>query len=233
MLDEDIKAEAEAWARKNKKTFAKALTDTKRFPGELSPVSVFMAGSPGAGKTETAKALVKQLGDGFLHIDPDDFRAAIPGYNGSNSWLFQGAVSILLGRVLDLAFDQKQSFLLDGTLSNLAQAERNIERSLAKKRQVLILYVYQQPQQAWKFVVAREAMEGRRIPRDRFVEQFLGAHSVVNSLKARFGSDVTIDAMVKDIEGHSRRYHANVSDLNDAVPIAYSLEQLYEIVDSQ
>ena len=44
---------------------------------------------------------------------------------------------------------------------------------------------------------------------------------------------MTIDAIVKDIEGHSRRYHANVCDLNGAVPIAYSPEQLYEIVDSQ
>lgn len=233
MSDEAIKAAAEAWARQNKKAFAKALTDISRYPGEKEPVSVFMAGSPGAGKTETAKALVKQLDDGFLRIDPDDFRAAIPGYNGSNSWLFQGAVSILLARVLDLAFDQKQSFLLDGTLSNLAQAERNVERSLAKGRRVLILYVYQEPQQAWKFVLARETMEGRRIPRDRFVEQFLAAHSVVNALKVKFGPDVMIDAIVKDINGRSRRYHANVSDLNDAVPLAYSPEQLQEIVGSE
>ncbi len=192
-----------------------------------------MAGSPGAGKTETAKALVKQLGDGFLRIDPDEFRAAIPGYNGSNSWLFQGAVSILLGKVLDLAFDQNQSFLLDGTLSNLAQAERNVQRSLAKGRRVLVLYVYQEPQQAWRFVLARETLEGRRIPRDRFVEQFLAAHRVVNALKVKFGAAMTIDAIVKDIDGSSRRYHANVSDLNDAVPLTYSPEQLQAIVGSE
>ena len=132
-MDEDIKAAAEAWARKNKKTFAKALTDTKRFPGELSPVSVFMAGSPGAGKTETAKALVKQLGDGFLHIDPDDFRAAIPGYNGSNSWLFQGAISILLGILCITSFSafptQLNQQVTSANLSEIGVMQRLLRQS--------------------------------------------------------------------------------------------------------
>lgn len=139
MSDENIKAEAEDWARKNKKAFARELADPKRFPGEEAPVSVFMAGSPGAGKTESSKALAQALGDGFLRIDPDEFRIKLPGYTGANSWLFQGAVSILLGKVLDVAFEQGQSFLLDGTLSNLEQAFRNVERSLDKGRSVLIL----------------------------------------------------------------------------------------------
>lgn len=230
MTDEEIKANAEAWARQNKKDFARRLTDTTRFPGETSPVSVFMAGSPGAGKTESAKALSKSLNDGFLRIDPDEFRAAIPGYNGANSWLFQGAVSILLGRVLDLAFDQKQSFLLDGTLSNLTQAFRNVERSLDKGRSVLIMYVYQEPMQAWEFVKAREVLEGRRIPPDRFIEQFFAAHDVVNQLKVKFGSRIEIDVILKDIDGSNQRYLANVSDLCAAVPIPYSRDQLQRIV---
>lgn len=232
MSDEDVKAEAETWARQNKKAFAKTFTDISRYPGEKAPVSVFMAGSPGAGKTESSKALVKELGNGFLRIDPDDFRTSIPGYNGANSWLFQGAISILLSKVLDLAFDQKQSFLLDGTLSNLEQAKRNVERSLAKDRRVLILYVYQEPQQAWNFVVAREMMEGRHIPKDRFVEQFLAAHSVVRELKVKFGADVTIDVILKNIDGSRQRYLANVSDLNVAVPLAYSAEQLHLMISA-
>lgn len=233
MTDEEVKTAAEAWARSNKKAFARELTDPTRYPGENEPVSVFMAGSPGAGKTETSKALAKSLNDGFLRIDPDEFRSAIPGYNGSNSWLFQGAVSILLGKVLDLAFDQRQSFLLDGTLSNLTQATRNVERSLAKNRTVLILYVYQEPKQAWEFVQAREALEGRRIPPDRFIEQFFAAHSVVNELKVKFGSDVAIDVILKDIEGNNRRYLANVADLKAAVPLTYSPDQLRQFVGSE
>lgn len=233
MTDDEIKIAAEDWARANKKTFAKALTDTKRYPGEVNPVSVFMAGSPGAGKTESAKALVSNLGDGFLRIDPDEFRQHIPGYTGSNSWLFQGAVSILLSRVLDCAFDQKQSFLLDGTLSNLDQAVMNVERALRKQRDVLIMYVYQEPAQAWEFVVAREEQEGRRIPPERFVEQFFAAHSVVDALKVKFGPAISVDVILKDIDGKDRRYMGNVSSLQTALPIPYTRSDLMKIVGSQ
>ena len=44
--------DAEKFARENKKRIAKALTDKSIFPRESDPVSVFMAGAPGAGKTE-------------------------------------------------------------------------------------------------------------------------------------------------------------------------------------
>ena len=59
------------------------------------PVSIFMAGSPGAGKTEFSKRLVELVigEDGSLpvRIDADEIREIIPGYNGSNSNIFQGA----------------------------------------------------------------------------------------------------------------------------------------------
>ncbi len=227
-----ISDEALAWARANKKNFARALTDPKKYPGESNPVSVFMAGSPGAGKTEVSKALATGLGDGFLRIDPDEFRAELPGYNGTNSWLFQPAVSVLLGKVLDLVFDQKQSFLLDGTLSNLKTATENVERSLSKNRDVLVMYVYQEPLQAWTFVQAREAAEGRRIPPDRFVDQFFGAREVVNQLKVKFKQSIHVDVIFKDIDGKNRRFEANISDLNLAAPISYSREDVERIVRS-
>lgn len=232
MTDDEqrISDEALAWARSNKKPFARALTDRTRYPGEEHPVSVFMAGSPGAGKTEVSKALVNRLGDGFLRIDPDEFRVKIPGYNGTNSWLFQAAVSVLLGKVLDFAFEQKQSFLLDGTLSNLKTATENVERSLDKSREVLLMYVYQEPLQAWTFVQAREVAEGRRIPPNRFVDQFFGAHDVVNQLKVKFRSSIQVDVIFKDIDGKNRRFEANISDLNRAAPISYSREDVERIV---
>ena len=49
-----IEEEALDFARKNKKSIAQRLTDPSRYPPEEEPVSVFMAGSPGAGKTETS-----------------------------------------------------------------------------------------------------------------------------------------------------------------------------------
>lgn len=219
-----------AWARANKKSFAKTQADPVKYPGEEQPVSVFMAGSPGAGKTEISKALAGELGAGFLRIDPDEYRSAIPGYNGANSWLFQGAVSVLVGKVLDTAFDQRQSFLLDGTLSDLEKAVQNVERSLRKGRVVQVVYVYQEPDQAWRFVQAREKAEGRRIPADRFIKQFFGAHDVVSQLKVKFGSDIGVDVIFKDIDGGNRKYLANLSDLKRDAPIKYSVADVEAMV---
>lgn len=130
---EKIKQAAVDSAKANKKAIAKRLTDPARFPAEENPVSVFMAGSPGAGKTEASiELLAKLASDGaeVLRIDPDELRSEFAGYSGDNSWLFQGAVSILVEKIHDMALDQKQSFLLDGTLSKYEIAKRNIERSL-------------------------------------------------------------------------------------------------------
>ena len=161
-------------------------------------MSVFMAGSPGAGKTEASIELLSQFdenGSKVLRIDPDELRSEFEGYTGGNSWLFQPAVSILVEKIHDLALDQRQSFLLDGTLANYEIAERNIERSLRKGRTVLILYVYQRPDLAWNFVQARERVEGRKIPIEEFVRQYFAARDVVNRLKQHFGGSIEVDLL--------------------------------------
>ena len=55
-----------------------------------------------------------------IRIDADDYREEFrdQGYTGDNSWLFQPAVSVLVEKIHDFAIDQKQSFILDGTLTN-------------------------------------------------------------------------------------------------------------------
>ncbi|CAN7597528.1 zeta toxin family protein [Variovorax sp. LjRoot84] len=229
--EQAVRDEAIQWARANRTKFAADFTNIEKYPGEIAPVALFMAGSPGAGKTEASKALAEEVGS-FLRIDPDDFRAFVPGYDGQNSWLVQDAVTMLVERVLDRAFKQKQSFLLDGTLSSLAVADRNVGRCVDRGRSVQIIYVYQEPALAWNFVNARELKEGRRIPPERFVHQFFASRDVVNALKVKFGQSIKIDVIIKDIDGTHRRYHANVSDLNHVAPLQYSKEEVEKIVRS-
>lgn len=176
-----IETKAIEFAKANRTAIARRLADTKAYPGEDDPVSVFMAGSPGAGKTEASIELLDSFGpDGprVLRIDPDELRSEIPGYSGGNAWLYQRAVVPIVERIHDLALKQQQSFLLDGTLSNYDVAERNILRSLDRGRVVQILYVYQEPESAWKFVQAREELEGRQIRPETFVEQYFQARRV-------------------------------------------------------
>lgn len=221
MSDDDIRERAIQFAKDNKKNIARRLTSLELYPRETDPVSIFMAGSPGAGKTETSLALIETVGGPILRIDPDELRSEFPEYDGHNAHLFQGAVSILVDRILDEAFSNKQSFLLDGTLTNAVKAEHNIARSLRKGRAVQILFVYQDPCQAWQFVCARETVEGRHIDLDTFVRQYFEARRVVNALKAQFGADIKVDLLLKNNDGSNRSYQANVDNIDHYAPEAY------------
>lgn len=229
--DEQIKREAMQYARDHKKAIAKRLTDRSKYVSEKDPVSVFMAGSPGAGKTEALIALLRETdGNPIIRIDPDELRCEFPAYNGKNAWLFQGAVSVLVSKIHDMALEQAQSFLLDGTLSNYETAEHNIERSLARKRSVTILYVYQEPKLAWEFVQAREAAEGRRILPETFINQYFAARDVVNRLKRKLGSKVKVDLLLKNNDNSNRTYKAGIDQIDYHVPEKYSRADIEQLI---
>ena len=225
MTDQDarIEEEALAFARANKKLIAKRRTDKSLYLPEADPVSVFMAGSPGAGKTEASVELLATVdGPAILRIDPDELRSEFPGYTGDNAWLFQAAVSVLVDKIHDMALDQEQSFLLDGTLSHYGVAKKNIVRSLGRRRMVQILYVYQEPRQAWEFVQAREAAEGRRIQEEVFIDQYFAAREVVNRLKLEFGSAIQVDLLLKNNDNTNRLYRAGIDQIDSHVPEKYN-----------
>ncbi len=220
-------------AKKHRNEIARRFTDPAMFVPETNPVSVFMAGSPGAGKTEASIALLNfknAEGAKVMRIDPDELREKLPGYNVENSWLFQRAVVPIIERIHDLALDQKQSVLLDGTLSSHTVAEKNIQRSLKRGRAVQILYVYQEPGQAWKFVQAREAAEGRRIQPEDFVRQYFTAREVVNRLKAELGKGVQVDLLMKNNDGSQQFYRAGVDRIDNHIPEKYSVADVRRIL---
>ncbi len=234
--EERIAQEAWDYAKKHRTEIARRLTDPAIFVPEANPVSVFMAGSPGAGKTEASIELLKlKAADGakVLRIDPDELRETLPGYNGANSWLFQRAVIPIIERIHDLVLDQQQSFLLDGTLSSYSVAEKNIQRSLKRGRTVQILYVYQEPEQAWKFVQAREAAEGRRIQPEDFVRQYFAARVVVNRLKAELGKHIQVDLLMKNNDGSHQFYRAGVDQIDNHIPEKYSVADVKRMLGLQ
>lgn len=216
--EQAVEDAAIAFARASRKAIARRLTSVEVYPPEAEPVAVLMAGSPGAGKTEAAIELVARIGSPVLRIDPDELRSEFPGYTGANAWLYQRAISRVVDAILDRAFNQRQSFLLDGTLSSYQSAVKNIDRALADGRFVQILYVYQQPMQAWEFVKAREASEGRRILPADFVDQYFAAREVVNRVKREFGGRVHVDLLLKNIDGSNRMYRAGIQNIDHHVP---------------
>ncbi len=204
MTDDEIRVAAIEFAKRNKMRIARELTDVKTYTPSEHPISVFMAGSPGAGKTEYSKSLLTLLEQEgrqrVIRIDGDEVRSLIPGYTGKNSHLFQGAISLIVEKVHDLALHQNQNFVLDGTSSRYEKAVDNINRSLKKNRPAFVFYVYQRPELAWKFTQARETIDGRRVPKEAFIEQFLGARATVERLSQEFNDRLSIFLVKKDFD---------------------------------
>ena len=90
------------------------------------------------------------------------------------------------------------------------KSQRNIERSIKRNRPIQILFVYQQPEQAWKFAQAREKVEGRKVLPEKFVAQYFSSRETVNRLKIEFGDRITVDLLIKNLDGTPRQYHSNV-----------------------
>lgn len=230
----EIRDRAIAFARKTGKTIAKEVTSIDVYIPDPNPVSVFMAGSPGAGKTEASKSLIGQVEDPkfpTVRIDPDELRDRFDEYTGENSWLFQPAISILVDKIHDLVLKNGQNFLLDGTLAKLDKARDNIARSLKKHRFVQILYVYQEPTLAWEFVSAREKIEGRNIRSDDFVEQYFAARQVVNSLKVEFAKQIQVDLILKNRDNSTKVYKDNIGKIDNHIPEKYTVERVREEIE--
>lgn len=230
--DEQLSEEAKVWANQNRKQFA------KRFLSEVEPeifeqtVSLFMAGSPGAGKTEFSKRLLETLLPDYqkyiVRIDPDEIRQQLPQYVAGKAERFQAAVSILVERIHDQALKEKKSFLLDGTLSNLPKARNNIQRSLNKQRFVQIFYIYQDPLVAWELTQKREAVEGRNIPKESFVEQYFLSQENVTILKQEYKENIQVEFFSRNTKTGRYDFVTNVTKIDNMIDSRYSRDTLLQ-----
>jgi dephospho-CoA kinase len=216
------------WAREHRKDIVARFTQGIE-PVEF-PVSVFMAGSPGAGKTEFSKRLIEKFGGDVVRIDADDIRDLMPQYQGGNAYLFQGAVSLGMEKLYDYALDKRLNTVVDGTLKKYEKAKSNIERSLRKNRKVEVFYVYQSPEVAWDFTKKREAVEGRNIPKEAFIESFILARENVLKLKDVFGATVAVHVVLKNITNDGEEIFYDVVDIDLYVKVRYSQDKLERMI---
>ena len=231
MSSENIKEKSITHAKRIKKEFAKNFC-TNCTSGD-NPISIFMAGSPGAGKTEVSKRLLEYISSkyGFVRIDPDEFRDEFKeyGYNGKNSHLFQAPISILADAIQDRTLKDGVSYIFDSTFSDTKRSRKNIERSLKRKRTVYIFYVYQDPLKAWDFVQSRERKEGRKITKEIFISKYFKARETVNVLKGEFKNKIKLLVLINDRSGDSQ-FHVDITSIDKYITERYTKDQLLEYI---
>lgn len=203
----------------------------ERYPTSPKPFTIFMAGSPGSGKTEFSKAYIKQIElkdplHKVIRLDVDELREKIPLYTGSNSNEVQPASTILFDKIFDRIQENGQNVLVDGTFSSERSLE-NVQRAINRGRSVGIIYLYQNPRIAWTYTQKRELLEGRTVPKSVFIKAYFTARINVNVAKEKFGNKVTLDFFEKDKNNDfEKNAHSDVQNLDDFFKEEYTQDYL-------
>lgn len=227
----DINSEQDAisFVKANKQMFIRHVIDQYDGKTPNKPIAVFMAGTPGAGKTEVANSLIDIFDHRPVHIDADDFRTLIPGYTGTNSELVQAAASIAVYKTTDVVVNHGIPFVLDGTFA-VGKAVANIKRAFRHGHDTQIYFIYQDPVEAWRLTQIREQQEGRRVPKEAFIHAYFTSRQNVESVMAELGHEITLHVIIKNYQTGTHETHANVLTLADIVPKLYTKEKLIELL---
>ncbi len=226
-----VSEEAIAYIKSHKKEIVEKFCLLSDYPSSQAPFTMFMAGCPGAGKTEFSKSIIPELqkrdpGSRIVRIDADEIRTMIPQFNGSNSEEVQGAAAIGVEKIFDHVNDHKQNCILDGTFAKYDVARKNIVRTLGKSRKVGIFYIYQEPAIAWDFTRKREASEHRNIPKDAFIEAFFASKESVIKIKEEFGIQVELNVIIKNEANEAGKTLFNVPSIDKTLGSRYTIGSL-------
>ncbi|MFW5888373.1 MAG: zeta toxin family protein [Patescibacteria group bacterium] len=225
--------EANEFIKANKKLLFETFASSEIYKPREKPITLFMAGSPGAGKTEYSKALVetaKEEANPIVRIDADEIREIIPQYTGENSDLVQRAASTGVHKLYDHCLKNKLDAIVDGTFANFEIAERNIERSLNRDREVAIYYVYQDPLIAWDFTKKREKIEGRRILRKVFVKAFFDARVNVNKIKSIYKDQIKLYLVFKNYSNNTHKFYPKIENIDKYIQDNYNKQSLDKLL---
>ena len=112
-----------------------------------------------------------------------------------------------------------------------------------KNRIVQIYFIHQNPLQSWKFVGAREKLEGRRITPEAFSMSYYGTRDVIHKLltepefaKALHEKSLTVDALIKSTGAHKNfvwRNRISAAEFRGIAPLEYTQEELREKIAAQ
>lgn len=219
--------DVDRWAKDHKKAFAKKLIRDSGVAKTDQPAAIFMAGLPGAGKTEFTKSWIINSRLKVIRLDMDEIASQIDTYSPRKADKFRKAASVLLSYTYDRVVNGKYDFVMDGTFGGNV-AIQNIERAIKHGYRVKVIYIYQSPKLAWEYTLAREKVEHRAIKLEGFLDSY---YRILNNLRklGNLASElVSIDLVVKDAQNKNGKTVSNISikDIDNYVNIEYNRDNL-------
>lgn len=141
----------------------------KDYPPTHAKIALFMAGIPGAGKTEFAENTIREATPAFLPIEHDKLVEYIDTYRPENYYNYRKAGSTLVTKLFDVALEHEYAFIFDGTLSH-DNSINNINKAIRAGYVVYVLYIVKDARLAWELTRARELNTRRGIEKAGFID---------------------------------------------------------------
>ncbi|HKK54592.1 MAG TPA: zeta toxin family protein [Patescibacteria group bacterium] len=233
----NISDESFRFAKKHKKEIIKKFISDD-IKSNNKPVFIFMAGAPGAGKTEWSQKLIKilekrSLNNGIVRIDADEIRNIFRplGYNGKNSDKYKRGCIKGIEILFDNCVKNKYHTIIDGTFSSIGVVQKNIKSALKINANIFIVYVYQDPLIAWGFTKIRERDEGRKIKKDMFINSLFKSILNVNIIKKEYKKKVEVWLVEKDISNtKTKNIKFNIDNIDNYLKLKYNRKTLNELI---
>lgn len=220
-----------SWARKHKKDFANQMITRAGVKAHDEPAAFFMAGLPGAGKTEFTTNLINDLSLKVVRIDMDEIATHIEGYTPEEAHAFREAATDLLNATFDRAVLRRVDFIMDGTFRS-KNALKNLQRCEKKGYHTKLIYVHQAPLLAWDFTQSREKVEKRSINKTAFINTYFEIRANIMELRNIQIKNLTLELVVKDSDNSIGRRHENVSpsEIDELVGKIYTRDELERLI---
>ncbi|MFB6181683.1 MAG: zeta toxin family protein [Candidatus Magasanikbacteria bacterium] len=223
MQEKEVKQKAAEYIKNNKDELIKKFAPEDEYPPEENPISIFMAGCFGAGKTEFTNRYRQKVRDLVL-IDADEVRNLCPNYNGEKAYLFNYASSIGVSVLHNYVLKNDISFIFDGSFRS-DKSIQNIQRSTKRDRPATIIYVHQDPKIAWLFTQIRAEITGRHISKDAFISSVYKPKENIAKIKEKFGDKVNITLVEKDLDKKLSDIDINIKEATNE-----ELEELKNLI---
>ncbi|MDD4151624.1 MAG: zeta toxin family protein [Candidatus Gracilibacteria bacterium] len=148
---------------------------------EISPSTIFLAGAPGAGKSEFIDTI--KYNSKFIVIDVDKYRVLFEGYEGYNASIFQNFSTKVANKLYKYCMHNNLNVIVDGTFGNLNIIEQNINQCIKNNREFGVVLIYQDPVISYFYTKLRQLEGKRNVPQNVFIDKFY--NSIQNAFEVK------------------------------------------------
>lgn len=222
MINSSLSENIIAWTKSHKALITNHIITEHNYISSPQPTAIFMAGLPGAGKTEFLNR-IKISDTDFVNIDLDQLVENISEYSPKNYYLYRNAANLLVESLLDKVINKHLNFALDGTFAH-NQALKNIKRALDHNFHVHIFFIYISAQQAWHNVKMRETLTHRPIDRKGFASTSRNLIPILQKALEEYQDHPRFNMTIIYKRPHSFPAYSYISDISE---IDKLLKQIY------